>query len=251
MPRLGPCSWRRSGRLPAPSAGSSESAAGAIIVPLLIVWLGYGEREATGTSMVAIIVIAAFAVTLQAVYGNVDPPRPRWSGIPAIGGAHRRHRTSAAASRAGDLAAVRRAPGGDRGGADHPVSAIAGRTDGIRGGMVGGLLGVGGGILFVPALAIFKNESQVRAEATLAAGDRAGGDGGRLAPARLRQRAARRGAGDRRALADRGRHRRRRSPTPFPSGRWSSPSLVSLWSSPLSCSSEPSGRWTSDLNESD
>jgi uncharacterized membrane protein YfcA len=32
--------------------------------------------------------------------------------------------------------------------------------------MIGGLLGVGGGILFVPALAIFLNETQVRAEAT-------------------------------------------------------------------------------------
>ena len=37
---------------------------------------------------------------------------------------------------------------------------------GFAGGMVGGLLGVGGGILFVPALAIFLDESQVRAEAT-------------------------------------------------------------------------------------
>src|SRR5262249_41213544 len=37
---------------------------------------------------------------------------------------------------------------------------------GFAGGMVGGLLGVGGGVLFVPALAIFLDESQVRAEAT-------------------------------------------------------------------------------------
>ena len=37
---------------------------------------------------------------------------------------------------------------------------------GIAGGMLGGLVGVGGGILFVPALAIFLDEPQVRAEAT-------------------------------------------------------------------------------------
>jgi uncharacterized protein len=37
---------------------------------------------------------------------------------------------------------------------------------GLAGGMVGGLLGVGGGILFVPALAIFQDQSQVQAEAT-------------------------------------------------------------------------------------
>lgn len=37
---------------------------------------------------------------------------------------------------------------------------------GLAGGVVGGLLGVGGGILFVPALAIFLDEPQLRAEAT-------------------------------------------------------------------------------------
>jgi len=37
---------------------------------------------------------------------------------------------------------------------------------GIAGGVLGGLVGVGGGILFVPALAIFLDEPQVRAEAT-------------------------------------------------------------------------------------
>ena len=53
---------------------------GTIIVPLLIVWLGYGEREATGTSMAAIIVIAAFAVALQgpATATSTSATRP-WS----------------------------------------------------------------------------------------------------------------------------------------------------------------------------
>jgi len=37
---------------------------------------------------------------------------------------------------------------------------------GVAGGFIGGLVGVGGGILFVPALAIFLDEPQVRAEAT-------------------------------------------------------------------------------------
>jgi len=37
---------------------------------------------------------------------------------------------------------------------------------GFAGGMAGGLLGVGGGILFVPALAIFLDQPQVEAEAT-------------------------------------------------------------------------------------
>jgi hypothetical protein len=46
------------------------------------------------------------------------------------------------------------------------VSSIAAALLGFAGGLIGGLLGVGGGILFVPALAIFMGESQVRAEAT-------------------------------------------------------------------------------------
>lgn len=37
---------------------------------------------------------------------------------------------------------------------------------GIAGGFVGGMVGVGGGILFVPALAIVFDETQVEAEAT-------------------------------------------------------------------------------------
>jgi uncharacterized membrane protein YfcA len=60
---------------------------GSVMVPLLIVWLGYGEREATGTSLMAIVVIAALAVTLQAIYGNVDVPNAALVGIPAIAGA--------------------------------------------------------------------------------------------------------------------------------------------------------------------
>jgi len=37
---------------------------------------------------------------------------------------------------------------------------------GLAGGLVGGLLGVGGGVLFVPALAIFADQTQLEAEST-------------------------------------------------------------------------------------
>ena len=43
---------------------------------------------------------------------------------------------------------------------------LAAAVLGFAGGAVGGMLGVGGGILFVPALAVFLDEPQVRAEAT-------------------------------------------------------------------------------------
>jgi uncharacterized membrane protein YfcA len=36
----------------------------------------------------------------------------------------------------------------------------------IAGGLIGGLVGVGGGIIFVPALTIFLDQSQVQAEST-------------------------------------------------------------------------------------
>jgi uncharacterized membrane protein YfcA len=60
---------------------------GTVIVPLLILWLGYGEREATGTSMMAIILIASLAVALQLVHHNVDASKAALVGIPALGGA--------------------------------------------------------------------------------------------------------------------------------------------------------------------
>jgi uncharacterized membrane protein YfcA len=61
---------------------------GTIIVPLLIGWLAYGEREATGTSMAAIIVIAGLAVALHAGgYGTLNVANAALVGLPAVGGA--------------------------------------------------------------------------------------------------------------------------------------------------------------------
>ena len=45
---------------------------GTIIVPLLVLWLGYEQREATGTSLAAIAIIGALAAAAHAAYGNVD-----------------------------------------------------------------------------------------------------------------------------------------------------------------------------------
>jgi len=59
---------------------------GAVIVPLLVFWLYYGEREAAGTSLAAIVFIAAFAATLQGAYGNVHVLDAALLGIPAVVG---------------------------------------------------------------------------------------------------------------------------------------------------------------------
>jgi uncharacterized membrane protein YfcA len=59
---------------------------GTVIVPLLVLWLGYGEHEATGTSLAAIAVIALLAALAQAAYGNVDVGKGVLVGVPAVGG---------------------------------------------------------------------------------------------------------------------------------------------------------------------
>ncbi len=60
---------------------------GSVIVPLLVLWLGYEAREAAATSLAAIVFIAAFAAILQAAYGNVDVQAALLIGMPAVGGA--------------------------------------------------------------------------------------------------------------------------------------------------------------------
>ena len=59
---------------------------GTVMVPLLILWLGYGEREATGTSLAAIVIIAGLTAGAQALYGNVDPAKAALVGVPALAG---------------------------------------------------------------------------------------------------------------------------------------------------------------------
>jgi uncharacterized membrane protein YfcA len=59
---------------------------GTVIVPLLIFWLAYGEREATGTSLAAIVAIALLAAIAQGAYGNVALAKAAVVGIPAVGG---------------------------------------------------------------------------------------------------------------------------------------------------------------------
>ena len=59
---------------------------GSVIVPLLVLWLGYQEHAATATSLAAIIFIAGFAALTQGFYGNVHVLDAVLIGIPAVGG---------------------------------------------------------------------------------------------------------------------------------------------------------------------
>lgn len=59
---------------------------GTVIVPLLVLWLGYDERTATATSLGAIVFIAAFAAGTQGLYGNVNVGDAALVGFPAVAG---------------------------------------------------------------------------------------------------------------------------------------------------------------------
>jgi hypothetical protein len=59
---------------------------GTVIVPLLVFWFGFEEREATGTSLLAIVAIALLAAGVQGLHGNVDPVKALIVGVPALGG---------------------------------------------------------------------------------------------------------------------------------------------------------------------
>lgn len=59
---------------------------GVVMVPLLVLWLGYGDREATGTSLAAIVVIACAATVTHGAYGNVRLEEGLLVGLPAVGG---------------------------------------------------------------------------------------------------------------------------------------------------------------------
>ncbi len=59
---------------------------GVLIVPLLVLWCGFDERLATGTSLAAIVVIASVATAVHGAYGNVHVQEGVFVGVPAVAG---------------------------------------------------------------------------------------------------------------------------------------------------------------------
>lgn len=59
---------------------------GTVIVPLLILWRGFNEKLAAGTSLLAIVIVAAFAASSGAIFGDVDSVKGILIGVPAVGG---------------------------------------------------------------------------------------------------------------------------------------------------------------------
>lgn len=59
---------------------------GTVLVPLLVLWVAYPHRKATGTSLVAVAVMTAAGAAMQGFQGNVDLAKALEIGVPAIGG---------------------------------------------------------------------------------------------------------------------------------------------------------------------
>ncbi|MDQ6749272.1 MAG: sulfite exporter TauE/SafE family protein [Actinomycetota bacterium] len=59
---------------------------GTIVVPLLVLWLGFNEREATGTSLASIVIIAGMGAAVQATNGHVHVDDGVLVGLPAVAG---------------------------------------------------------------------------------------------------------------------------------------------------------------------
>jgi uncharacterized membrane protein YfcA len=59
---------------------------GTVIVPLLVLWFGFREHVATGTSLAAIVLIGLFAAITHGAYGNVDIGKGFLVGVPAVAG---------------------------------------------------------------------------------------------------------------------------------------------------------------------
>jgi uncharacterized membrane protein YfcA len=148
---------------------------GAVIVPLLLLWMGYENREATGTSLGAIVIIAAAAMLAEGAYGNVHVDDGLLVGIPAVGGVlagtalqqrvPRRTVTQLFAVLLVATAVSLLVEPHDSGGSSNHAVAVA-IPVGALAGVVAGMLGVGGGILFVPVLTLGLGLSPVEANAT-------------------------------------------------------------------------------------
>lgn len=153
---------------------------GVVMVPLLILLLGMGERRATATSLAAIVLIATAATATHGAYGTLHVIEGLVVGIPAIAGvlagtalqqripARRVSLLFAVLLVAVAISMVLGTGDAEPSGTvsrDLGHIALAGLF-GVAAGIVSGLLGVGGGTLFVPGLVYVLGLAQVQAEAT-------------------------------------------------------------------------------------
>lgn len=157
---------------------------GTLVVPGLTGLLGLSQHSAHATSLAAILLIAPIGLVRLAAGGAVDVGAAVVLSIGAVlgaaGGAWLLPRISGTALRRGFgvfllLAALRLAlsdsggsvEGANAGGIDLDVVSVVGLLVlGVTGGVLSSLLGVGGGVVLVPALVVLFGSSQVVAQGT-------------------------------------------------------------------------------------
>ena len=122
---------------------------------MLILVAGFPERVATATSLLAIAITATAGVIVFGLRGEVEVGYAALVGLPAAAGAVGRDGVAAAHPDEHIDVRLRRSAHRDRDLASRVVSGttvILAILLGLAAGVMAGLFGVGGGILFVPTL---------------------------------------------------------------------------------------------------
>ncbi len=151
---------------------------GVIIVPALVTLLGFDQRLAHGTSLTAILPISMAGTVGYAVGGEVawGPMAPIAAGavVGAVLGSHLLARLPLSTLRIGFsivllVSAARMVvsvPDGAGPGSTGLWEALAFVVLGLAAGLLAGVMGVGGGVIMVPALTIIAGFSLVLAKGT-------------------------------------------------------------------------------------
>jgi uncharacterized membrane protein YfcA len=139
---------------------------GILIVPALVLVMSMDQRLAHGTSLAAVLPIAVSSTLGYALEDKVDWPVAALLAVAAVGGAvvgthalDRLPQRALALAFAGLLVAtavrllIDHSDAGGRGGLDAP-SVVGLLVLGLSSGVLAGLLGVGGGVIMVPAMVV-------------------------------------------------------------------------------------------------
>jgi uncharacterized membrane protein YfcA len=161
-------------------AGLFGVGGGLLIVPGLVLAAGMDQRLAHGTSLAAVLPISVASGVTYAAHGNVDWPAALWLSVGAVAGAvigtrllHvLPHRTLVIVFSVVVLASAVRlfiATDADGRGALSAPGVLALVAVGLAAGVLAGLLGVGGGIIMIPAMILLFGITPVVAKGTSAA----------------------------------------------------------------------------------